>query len=619
MLKVRSIALRISFYAAALILLVCVALGVMAYWGGSSAVVEEVEQALVTQALQASEYLESRFDVNLSILEAIAARPELISMDWESQRAVLESEIKRLPQFLDLAVVTRDGIAHYRDGSIADLGDRAYVRAAFNGERAVSDLIISRVTNSAVFMYAVPISENGEVRGALIARRAGTALSDVTDSLGFGDNGWAYIINQEGALLAYPERELVLDQVNLFTHQAFSGAGRAIQHFGLGRAGVIRYALDDGEVRLVGLAPIPSTGWTIAVGALESEILTNVQGLRVLITAASALALGLGVLVAVVLGRQVANPLKRVQTVIEAVADGDLTQEVQVHSADEVGRVAAALNRTVNRMRDAISLVHSATVELSGTSAEMAAASQEVSASVEEVASTTNQFASHLHSLNQKAQAVGGTVQNVSEQAVQGEQALEEIVVQMTELRRGTQDLADEVGDLGALSEQIGRIVGVISGIADQTNLLALNAAIEAARAGEHGRGFAVVADEVRKLAEQSAQAAAEITGLIAQIQGGIAGTVTGMQDGADRAERALTKVSESARVLRTMLAAVENIAQQVQEITSGLGEINNSGHEIASATEEQAASMEQIASSAQSLTDMGTRLSELVQHFKLN
>lgn len=619
MLKVRSIALRISFYAAALILLVCVALGVMAYWGGSSAVVEEVEQALVTQALQASEYLESRFDVNLSILEAIAARPELISMDWESQRAVLESEIKRLPQFLDLAVVTRDGIAHYRDGSIADLGDRAYVRAAFNGERAVSDLIISRVTNSAVFMYAVPISENGEVRGALIARRAGTALSDVTDSLGFGDNGWAYIINQEGALLAYPERELVLDQVNLFTHQAFSGAGRAIQHFGLGRAGVIRYALDDGEVRLVGLAPIPSTGWTIAVGALESEILTNVQGLRVLITAASALALGLGVLVAVVLGRQVANPLKRVQTVIEAVADGDLTQEVQVHSADEVGRVAAALNRTVNRMRDAISLVHSATVELSGTSAEMAAASQEVSASVEEVASTTNQFASHLHSLNQKAQAVGGTVQNVSEQAVQGEQALEEIVVQMTELRRGTQDLADEVGDLGALSEQIGRIVGVISGIADQTNLLALNAAIEAARAGEHGRSFAVVADEVRKLAEQSAQAAAEITGLIAQIQGGIAGTVTGMQDGADRAERALTKVSESARVLRTMLAAVENIAQQVQEITSGLGEINNSGHEIASATEEQAASMEQIASSAQSLTDMGTRLSELVQHFKLN
>lgn len=619
MLKARSIARRIAVYAAVLVLLVCVGLGVLAYWGGSTAVVDEVEQALLMQAAQASEYLESRFDAHLSVLEALAVRPEITSMDWAIQRPVLDSEVQRLTQFLELAVVTPDGVAHYRDGSTVDLSDRAYVKTALGGQRAISDLIISRVTNSVVFMYAVPIKSGGRVVGALIARRDGTVLSDITDRLGFGASGWAYLLNREGALLAYPDRELVLDQVNLFSDERFaSSVGQALREHGLGTEGVIRYALADGQARLVGLAPVPSTGWTIAVGALESDVLNNVRQLRIMISGISALALLFGIFIAIVLGRKVARPLRTLQTAIEAVADGDLTTKVQVKTTDEVGVVAAALNKTVEGMREAIGLVHQATFELAGTSEEMAASSQQVSASVEEVASTTNQFASTLDSLNQRAQAATSAAQAAVKQAAQGEQALEGIVVQVTELRNSTQTLAKEVGGLGSFSQQIGQIVHTISEIADQTNLLALNAAIEAARAGEHGRGFALVAEEVRKLAEQSAHAASDITALISQVQAGISNTVTGMNEGAGRAERALSNVHESGQVLRSILGHVETIAGLVEEITSGLSSINSSGHEIASATEEQAASMEQIASSAQRLTDMGARLSELVEHFKL-
>ncbi len=273
---------------------------------------------------------------------------------------------------------------------------------------------------------------------------------------------------------------------------------------------------------------------------------------------------------------------------------------------------------TVENLRQAIGLVADATNELAGTSQQMAAASEEVSASIEEVASTTNQFSSALDMMNESAQSMGEKADNISKQALQGEDAIEDIVKQMNGLRDDTQHMSDDVTKLGTLSNEVGKIVDVISAIADQTNLLALNAAIEAARAGEHGRGFAVVADEVRKLAEQSSAATSEITSLINQIQGGISSTVSGMDHSTNQATHAMDSVDKSGQILRSILRAVEGIVGQVQEISAVIEQTNSGGHEIASATEEQAASIQQVSNSAQDLTDMGAKLQELVRHFKL-
>ncbi|HKM43107.1 MAG TPA: methyl-accepting chemotaxis protein, partial [Limnochordia bacterium] len=284
----------------------------------------------------------------------------------------------------------------------------------------------------------------------------------------------------------------------------------------------------------------------------------------------------------------------------------------------EIGRVAQALNATIKSVREAMGLVSTTTDELASTSQEMAAASEQVSASIEEVASTTNQFSSSLDMMNTNAQDLSATVDGVSSQAAEGDGAVVNVVKQMNALREDTQKMSRDVTSLGTLSDEIGKIVDAISAIADQTNLLALNAAIEAARAGEHGRGFAVVADEVRKLAEESSQATAEITSLIHQIQNGISTTVSGMGNSAEQADQALSSVNASGRILRNILASVEGIVGQVQGISAGIQETNAAGHEISSATEEQAASIEEVASSAQDLTDMGIRLQELVRHFKL-
>lgn len=619
MLKMRSIAMKIAVWAGCLIFVMCVGLGILSYSYGSYAVTAEVELALKMQAEKASEYLESRFETHLNGLEIIAARPEMQGMDWGTQLTILNAELKRSSAFVALGVVDGTGTARYTDGSTAELGDRDYVINAFNGNSVVSDIITSRVDNSLVIMYAVPIRKDNQVVGVLLGRRDGTVLSDITDRLGFGAQGWAYIIGSDGTFYAYPDRQVVLHQENIFDQSSrFITAGRAILSFGLGQNGVIRYKLDDGATRIVGLAPVPSTGWTIGVGAMEDDILGNVNKLRIFLFWIALAFIVLGIVVSVLIGKQLARPLKKVQDVIEAVADGDLTTNVTVESRDEVGRVTRALNATVERMRNVIGLVAQTANDMAGISEQMAAASEEVSSSVEEVASTTNQFSSTLDSMNANAQNMSHTVQDASNKAYEGEKAIEEIIKQMHMLRDNTQQLANDVSNLGSLSSEIGNIVNMISAIADQTNLLALNAAIEAARAGEHGLGFAVVADEVRKLAEESAKATSEVRSLITQIQNGISVAVNGMNNSASEAEQALESVDRSGKLLHNILGMVENIAGQIQAISSGLKEINDGGHEIACATQEQAASMEQVASSAQELTEIGVRLRELVEHFKV-
>jgi len=615
----KGIALRIGAFVGVLVLIISAGLGILAYYRGSSAVIKQVEQALIMQAEEAVEYLETRFQVQLTALQAIAARPEISSMDWTVQRPVLQSEVDRVGLFLALGVVDLTGQARYTDGTTANLSDRDYVLRALAGKPAISDPLVSRVDNSLVLMYAVPIADNGKIVGALIGRRDGTALTEITDRLGFGERGWAIILNSDGTLFAHPNRQYVLDQRNLFTDQAnLAEAGAAIKELGVGNTGVVRYNL-DGTRRIVGFAPAKSTGWMIGVGAMEADVMGDVRDLRIFFALAASACLVVGVLGAVLLARQIAQPLQRVQDVIEAASLGDLTLSAEVSSKDEIGSVAQAVNRTMNNMKEMLGLITSSTANLVQTSERLAATAQEVSASVEEVASTTNAFSATLDTMNRSAQEVNEAVHGVSRQAASGTEAIANIVRQMQTLRGNTQSLARDVADLGALSGEIGNIVNTIGAIAEQTNLLALNAAIEAARAGEHGRGFAVVAEEVRKLAEEASAATKSIEQLIRQIQSGIAAIVRGMNDSSTQAETALENVNQSSEILGSILRAVEEIQREVKAFTGGLDQINSGGHEIASATEEQAASMQEVANSAQVLQTMGARLKELVEQFKIS
>lgn len=540
-------------------------------------------------------------------------------MDRMGQRFLLRSELERLNQFEAFAVVDPSGSARYTDSTIIELGDEDYVQLALSGIENVSDILTSPLTGEPVVMYAVPIINEDKVVGALIAGWHVSALTELTDRMGFGDHGWAYLFGQDGTLYAHPERSYVLEQMNVFEQSGpLASVGQAIQELKGENQGIIRYQLEDKEKRIVGLASLKNTGWTLGVGALEVEVLSNVRQLALILSLASLGFVLAGALLFTYVGRRITVPLQKVKVAMEALAEGDLTQIVDITSSDEVGVVAGALAQTIANMRETLGGVFTSIQELTGISQEVASTTEEVSASIEEVASTTNQFSSQLDTMNTNAQDMTVAMTEVSEQAQAGETAIADIIAQITDLGASIQDLMEEAAQLGTISGRVGQIVDVISAIAEQTNLLALNAAIEAARAGEHGRGFAVVAEEVRTLAEQSAQATADITTLIGQIQGGVQATVAGMESGTNQAQESLVNVNASGVILRDILDSVADIVDQVQAISVGLEQTNVAGHEIASATEEQAAAVGQMADSAQTLGEMGAHLEELIARFKL-
>ncbi|MDF2893066.1 MAG: methyl-accepting chemotaxis protein, partial [Clostridia bacterium] len=209
----KSIRTKLVIYFSMLILLSSITLGAVSLQRASETATNEAEHSLALLAVDAAKLTQSRLETQKKALEMIAGRADIQGMDWEQQQPILQRQLKKT-SFLDIAVVQLDGTAQYSDGSTSQLGDREYVKKAFNGEINVSDLLVSKVTNSVVLMYAAPIEKDGKVVGALIGRGDGNALSEITDDAGYGDGGYAYIINKKGTLVAHPDREKVLNQFN---------------------------------------------------------------------------------------------------------------------------------------------------------------------------------------------------------------------------------------------------------------------------------------------------------------------------------------------------------------------------------------------------------------------
>ncbi|MFZ5596270.1 MAG: methyl-accepting chemotaxis protein [Bacillota bacterium] len=316
--------------------------------------------------------------------------------------------------------------------------------------------------------------------------------------------------------------------------------------------------------------------------------------------------------------RHITNRLNYLVELSTNIANGDLTQNIKINSSDEIGRLAGALGKMVNNWKAIIEEVIDISGKLASHSEDLASSAQEVNASIEEIAGTAAEVASMAEKGLHNATATTAESENVVKVAQSSGKTIQHAVDKINSISVSTTKVNNSIQHLGELSAKIGSIIDVITGIANQTNLLSLNAAIEAARAGDQGRGFAVVAEEVRMLAEKSAGATREIGQLITRIQSAVDEAVQSMKQGSVDVNEGVQLASEAGAALENITQAMNKNIDLVREITRGAEQTSEGTHQLSANNEQIIATIQQVAASTQELSSMANKLTASVRKFSV-
>ncbi|MFC4776026.1 methyl-accepting chemotaxis protein [Paenibacillus sp. GCM10023252] len=401
--------------------------------------------------------------------------------------------------------------------------------------------------------------------------------------------------------------------------------------------------------------------WYVQTAVPEKRILESYNRSRLITVALTAGAMIiLGVVVTLMLRVLVIQPVRTMGMHMRRMAEGDLTQKLNIRAEDEIGQMGHAFNEMSAQLREMFRLVYDLAVSVGATSQQLTAGAAQTSKASETIAESMQTVSegavTQSHMAEETARAVEEMAvgaQRVAEssstasaeagamaqQTQLGNERMQQAIATMSSVHRNTTDTAAALGQLSRKSEEIGTAIQLISGISVQTNLLALNAAIEASRAGEHGRGFAVVAGEVRKLAEQAKAAAEQVSTIVTEIQSETKRVEAGMTTGVKELEGGVQTVHEGGKLFSAILYGVEQVNNQLQEVSASAeqmsasteqisatvmqqaslsGEASAESQSVAAAAEEQLASMEQISAASTSLSEMVQELLDNLSKFKI-
>ena len=639
-----------------LIILTCVVPLTIISWYFTSQTMESLTAAAVEKNNKVADRIASDIGVSMinkkNFLMVASGDGRMAGME----KTILDPYLEQLKMYYGgnetLFASKADGtqISRTDHKSLGNIAGQEYFKKAMEGSVQFSDAVIYE--GQLTIMASVPIlGEQNKVTGVLGATLSLQNVNEMIEQILSQNPGYFItIINKRQVPIFYPVDPAAVSQSKPLMESYYTEAVEKQTGTTIGK---IR-----GQDYFISYRPIGNTEW-FAIAAYPKQVaLQSAYDMVENSIVVTVLMIILFMLIGLYLTKKALSPLQELAQGVAIVAQGDLTHTVVKHRHDELNHVALAFNSMtgslrgiVHSVKESSALVLESTDNVAATSEQSRVGSIQVAESVEKIAAQIAEQGKETKTTEDVLQRLVGITVDVADRigqaavssdecslaAAEGQEIMNQTVNKMGNIKELVGGTAKIVGVLGESAKEIGAITGMISQIASQTNLLALNAAIEAARAGEAGKGFAVVADEVRKLAEQSAGAAKDISVLIQRIQGQTSGCIREMQQSVAEVEAGLTMAEQSGVSFEKIVVAVEHVQLQAHRIMaettsqvdlckeamaalasiSSLATQNTNGaHEIAAVCQEQAAASQEITFSIERLHGMSYQLESLVSRF---
>ena len=657
------LSVRLPLLFGIVVLVTCICLTLVTLYFSSMLLEQSIMEGISAENEANSELLSVKITAQLNILAEIANRSRIRTMDWEQVQPSLVPDVTRIGA-LDMAMTTPDGVSRYvLDNSTVEISDRDYFRRAMSGETN-AEVVFSRISNSIVVMFAAPIYQDDQpaspVVGVLLARMdGGRTLSDLVVNIKSSmESGFHYLVNADGTMIAHPNNEWVRTEFNPIkqaeTDPSFRSFADMMTLALRERDGDSRY-YHAGVYRIGHFSDVPGYPWLLFGTVERREIDSRIARLRLIALGIGAIFIVVGILVAFIIGSAIAKSVSSVADTLKDISEGegDLTRIININSKDEIGSLSHYFNLTLEKIKNLVmnirteaSSLSNIGIDLASNMNETAAAVNQItaniqsikgriinqSASVTETHATMDQVVANINKLNE-------VVERQTSSVAQSSSAIEEMfaniqsVIQTlgknvenvgdltsaSEVGKGSlYEVADDIKQIAQDSEGLMEINSVMGNIASQTNLLSMNAAIEAAHAGDAGKGFAVVADEIRKLAASSSTQSKTISMVLKKIKESIDKITKSTENVLNRFDTIEASVKIVADQEENIRNAMEEQGQGSKQILEAVGHLNEITRQVKDGSLEMLDGSKEVISESENLEkatqEISGSMNEMVQ-----